>query len=132
HKPLYGCQEFGVGPRLCKCLPAGPFGHIDEAQLGVLGQRLVHAGPDEPWLAGHDPRIILPTPQESLRLVRRHSKRVYQCNGFNHWGFAERDLVAQVIPPSGSLRRRRPQRMSANQMIPVGAAGYITIWITAS
>jgi hypothetical protein len=56
------------------------FHHVDEAKFGILDQRLVHAGEDEPWLAGHDPCIILPTPQESIRLVKRHGESVYQCN----------------------------------------------------
>src|SRR5262249_773868 len=96
-EPPHGCQEFGVRPCFCESLSARPFRHVDEAKLGILDQRFVHAGADEPWLAGHDPCIILPTPQELIRLVKRYGERVYQCNRFIPCGFAERDLIAHVV-----------------------------------
>src|SRR5215472_5537502 len=64
--PLHRGAPLGVGLGAGEGVTAVPLSDVDEAQLGVVGQRLVHAGPDEPGLAGHDPDTVPPALQEPL------------------------------------------------------------------
>ena len=103
HEPSYGCEEFRVRPGFARASPLDHSAMLMKRNSASSTSDLYLRARMNPGWPAMTRALSFQCRKNRSELVRRHSKRVYQCNQFIRRGFAERDLVAHVIRPSGFL-----------------------------